>query len=113
MSPDEGRRYPVYMPPTSRTWWLRSGPYRRFAAREITSMFAAIFSGLMIAFLPKEKVLFQADFTLPTPGQPPNDHVKALFPILEKLNLTFDRYIPVHTSATPQTKADLWKAMGK
>ena len=31
----------------------------------------------------------------------------------EKLNLTFDRYIPVHTSATPQTKADLWKAMGK
>jgi glyoxylase-like metal-dependent hydrolase (beta-lactamase superfamily II) len=70
-------------------------------------------NGLMIAFLPKERVLFQADFTLPAPGQPPNDHVKALFPILEKLNLNFDRYIPVHTSATPQTKADLWKAMGK
>jgi len=51
VTPDEGRRYPLYVPPTSRTWWLRSGPYRRFAAREITSMFAAIFSGLMIAFL--------------------------------------------------------------
>ena len=70
-------------------------------------------NGMLIAFLPKEKVLLQGDFTLPAPGQPPNDHVKALFPILEKLNLNFDRYIPVHTTATPQTKADLWKAMGK
>ena len=34
-------------------------------------------------------------------------------PILEKLNLNFDRYINVHTTPTPQTKADLWKAMGK
>jgi len=70
-------------------------------------------NGMLIAFLPKEKVLLQGDFTLPAPGQAPNDHVKALFPILEKLNLNFDRYISVHTTATPQTKADLWKAMGK
>jgi len=70
-------------------------------------------NGMLIFFLPKEKVLVQGDFTLPGPGQPPNDHVKALFPILEKMNLNFDRYIPIHTSATPQTKADLWKAMGK
>ena len=46
-------------------------------------------------------------------GQPANDHVKALVPILEKLNLDFDRYINVHAPATPQTKADLWKAVGK
>ena len=70
-------------------------------------------SGLMIAYIPKEKVLFQGDFSLPAAGQPANDHVKALVPILEKLNLDFDRYINVHTSATPQTKADLWKAVGK
>jgi len=70
-------------------------------------------NGLLIAYLPKEKVLFQGDFSLPAPGQPANDHVKALVPILEKLNLNFDRYINVHTSATPQTKADLWKAVGK
>lgn len=70
-------------------------------------------NGLMIAYLPKEKVLFQGDFSLPAAGQPANDHVKALVPILEKLNLNFDRYINVHTSATPQTKADLWKAVGK
>ena len=70
-------------------------------------------NGLMIAYIPKEKVLFQGDFSLPAPGQPGNDHVKALVPILEKLNLDFDRYVNVHTSATPQTKAELWKAVGK
>ncbi len=70
-------------------------------------------NGLMIAYIPKEKVLFQGDFSLPAAGQPANDHIKALIPILEKLNLNFDRYINVHTSAAPQSKADLWKAVGK
>jgi glyoxylase-like metal-dependent hydrolase (beta-lactamase superfamily II) len=69
-------------------------------------------NGLLIAYIPKEKVLFQGDFTV-TPGQPANDHVKALFPILEKLNLDFDRYINVHASTAPQSKADVWKAVGK
>ena len=69
-------------------------------------------NGMLIAFIPKEKVLFQGDFTV-TPGQPANDHVKALAPILEKLNLDFERYIPVHTVATPQTKADFFKTVGK
>jgi glyoxylase-like metal-dependent hydrolase (beta-lactamase superfamily II) len=71
-------------------------------------------NGLLIAYIPKEKILFQGDFSLPAPGQPGNDHVKALVPILEKLNLVdFDRYINVHTSAAPQNKAELWKAVGK
>jgi len=70
-------------------------------------------NGLLIALIPKERILFQGDFSLPAPGQPGNDHVKALVPILEKLNLDFDRYINVHTSANPQTKAELWKAVGK
>ena len=70
-------------------------------------------NGLIIAYIPKEKILFQGDFSLPAPGQPGNDHVKALVPILEKLNLDFDRYINVHTSAMPQNKAELWKAVGK
>jgi len=69
-------------------------------------------NGLLIAYIPKEKILFQGDFSV-TPGQPANDHVKALVPILEKLNLDFDRYINVHTSAAPQHKADVWKAVGK
>ncbi len=69
-------------------------------------------NGLMIAYIPKERILFQGDFSV-NPGEPANDHVKALVPILEKLNLDFDRYINVHTSAAPQTKADVWKAVGK
>ncbi len=69
-------------------------------------------NGLMIAYLPKEKVLFQGDFSLPTnPGEAGNDHVKALGPVLEKLNLDYNRYINVHTSAQPQTKADFQKAV--
>ena len=44
-------RYPVYTRTYPRWWWLRRGPYLRFAAREITSMFAAGFSVLMLAFL--------------------------------------------------------------
>jgi hypothetical protein len=70
-------------------------------------------NGLLVAYIPKEKVLFQGDFSLPAAGQPANDHVKALVPALEKLNLDFDRYINVHASAAPQTKAELWKAVGK
>jgi glyoxylase-like metal-dependent hydrolase (beta-lactamase superfamily II) len=70
-------------------------------------------NGLLVAFIPKEKILFQGDYSLPNPGQEANDHIKALVPVLEKLKLDFDRYIPVHTVATPQTKAELWKAVGK
>ena len=70
-------------------------------------------NGLLVAFIPKEKILFQGDFSLPAAGQPANDHIKALVPALEKLNLDFDRYLPVHAPAAPQTKADLWKAVGK
>jgi fumarate reductase subunit C len=53
VSRDEGRStpYPVYSRTYPRWWWLRRGPYLRFAAREITSMFAAGFSVLMLAFL--------------------------------------------------------------
>jgi glyoxylase-like metal-dependent hydrolase (beta-lactamase superfamily II) len=70
-------------------------------------------NGLLIAYIPKEKVLFQGDYSV-NPGQPANDHVKALVPALEKLGLTdFDRYINVHASAEPQHKSDVWKAVGK
>ena len=70
-------------------------------------------NGLMVAYFPKEKLLFQGDFSLPAVGQPANDHVKALVPVLEKLKIDFERYINVHAPAVPQTRADLWKAIGK
>ncbi|HXD23582.1 MAG TPA: MBL fold metallo-hydrolase [Gemmatimonadaceae bacterium] len=70
-------------------------------------------NGLTIAYMPKEKVLFQGDFTV-TPGEPANDHVKALGPIvLDKLKLPFERYINVHASAAPQTRADFLKSLGR
>jgi fumarate reductase subunit C len=50
-SDEEGRSYPLYFPKYPRSWWLRKGPYRRFAAREITSMFSAAVSATLLAFL--------------------------------------------------------------
>src|SRR2546423_727512 len=51
VTPEDGSRYPVYVRRIRRTWWLRTGPFRRFAAREVTSMFAAAFSVIMLLFL--------------------------------------------------------------
>ena len=68
-------------------------------------------NGLMVAYIPKEKILFQGDFSLPAAGQPANDHVAALAPVLDRLKLDYDRYINVHASATPQTKADVTAAV--
>jgi glyoxylase-like metal-dependent hydrolase (beta-lactamase superfamily II) len=68
-------------------------------------------NGLLVAWLPKEKILFQGDFSLPAAGQPANDHVMALAPVVKKLNLDFERYINVHTSAAPQMKAEFWAAV--
>ncbi len=72
-------------------------------------------NALMVAYLPKEKVLFQGDFSVnPAQGggmQPANDHVQALVPALEKLGIDYNRYINVHVSAAPQTKADVTAAM--
>jgi len=68
-------------------------------------------NGLMVAYIPKEKILFQGDFSLPANGQPANDHVLALAPVLDRLKLDFDRYINVHASATPQAKVDFAKAV--
>jgi len=67
-------------------------------------------NGLIVAYLPKEKVLFQGDFSV-NPGQPANDHVQAIVPALAKLGLDYNRYINVHVSAAPQTKADVTAAM--
>ena len=67
-------------------------------------------NGLIVAYLPKEKILFQGDFSLGAAGQPANDHVKALAAALDKLKLDYERYINVHASAEPQTRAEVVKA---
>jgi glyoxylase-like metal-dependent hydrolase (beta-lactamase superfamily II) len=69
-------------------------------------------NGMLVAYLPKERILFQADFTI-NPGQPANGFVVTLADNVERLKLDFDRYIPVHAPNpdVPWTKADLMKAV--
>jgi glyoxylase-like metal-dependent hydrolase (beta-lactamase superfamily II) len=73
-------------------------------------------NALIVAYLPRNKVLFQGDFSInPAQGggmQPANEHVRALVPALEKLGIVdYNRYINVHASAAPQTKADVTASM--
>jgi len=70
-------------------------------------------NGMIVALLPKEKILFQADFTLPSPGAEANSFTKSLAENVDRMKLDFNSYVSVHNSATPQTKADLMKAIGK
>ena len=70
-------------------------------------------NGMLVAFIPKEKILFQADYTLPAAGQQPNDHVRALVAFLDRVNLDFERFIPVHAPAAPLNRADVYAAVGR
>jgi glyoxylase-like metal-dependent hydrolase (beta-lactamase superfamily II) len=71
--------------------------------------------GMLVAFLPAQKILFQADFALPQPGQPANPSVVTLVENLDRLKLGFDSYVGVH-APTPdriQTRAELMAAVGR
>ena len=65
--------------------------------------------GMLIAYLPKEKILFTADFPVPVPGQPVNPSTATLIENITRLGLDFDRYVTVHAPAPdrPLTRADL------
>jgi len=67
--------------------------------------------GMLVAYLPEQRILFQADFTLPQPGQAANPFVVALAENVERLGLDFDRYLAVHAAPMPQTRADLMAAL--
>jgi hypothetical protein len=64
---------------------------------------------MLIAYLPKEKILFSADFNPPPPGMPMNPSIPTLVQNIERLQLDFDRHVMVHTPELdrPMTKADL------
>jgi glyoxylase-like metal-dependent hydrolase (beta-lactamase superfamily II) len=66
--------------------------------------------GMLIAYLPKERILFTADFPLPVAGQPMNPSAATLVDNLNRLGLDFERYVTVHAPAPdrPLTRADVF-----
>ncbi len=74
--------------------------------------------GILMAFLPKEKILVEADlYTPPTPGAPAraanaNPNAVALLKDLETLRLDFDTILPLHGPGKA-TRADLYAFVGK
>jgi len=65
--------------------------------------------GMIVAYLPKERILFTADFNVPGPGQAVSPSIATLVQNIERLRLDFDRHIMVHAPNPdrPMTRADL------
>jgi glyoxylase-like metal-dependent hydrolase (beta-lactamase superfamily II) len=65
--------------------------------------------GMLVAYLPKERILFTADFNVPAAGQAVSPSIATLVQNLERLQLDFDRHVMVHAPNPdrPMTRADL------
>ena len=68
--------------------------------------------GMLVAILPRQGILFQADFTLPQPGAQANPFVVTLAQYVAEVDPDFERYLAVHAAQVPQTKADLLATIG-
>jgi glyoxylase-like metal-dependent hydrolase (beta-lactamase superfamily II) len=51
---------------------------------------------MLIAYLPREKILFSADFDAAPPGQPLTPSLATLAANIDRLQLDFDRHVTVH-----------------
>ncbi|MEX2365220.1 MAG: MBL fold metallo-hydrolase, partial [Pseudohongiellaceae bacterium] len=69
--------------------------------------------GMLVGFLPEQEILFQADFTLPQPGNDANPFVITLAEYVAEAGLEFEQYLAVHAAQAPQTMADLMAAIGQ
>lgn len=76
--------------------------------------------GLIVAYLPKEKILVEADAFNPpanpnAPATPPNANNKNLAENMDRLKLDVETFIPIHypPDSRKVTMADFNKAMGK
>lgn len=63
--------------------------------------------GMLVAVLPAQGIMFQADFTLPQPGAEANMFVKTLANYVADNDVQFERYLAVHAANVPQSRADL------
>jgi len=70
-------------------------------------------TGMYVAYLPNERILFEADFTLPVAGAQPNPFVIKLAEYVDKAGLQFDQYLAVHPAPIAQNMADLMAVIGK
>lgn len=74
-------------------------------------------SGILMAFLPKEKIVIEVDVYTPANAPasgpaPVNPSTTNLVDNLEKLKLDFEKILPLHGSGAA-TRADLYAAVGK
>jgi glyoxylase-like metal-dependent hydrolase (beta-lactamase superfamily II) len=65
--------------------------------------------GMLVAYLPKERLLFTGDFNVPAQGQAVSPSIATLVQNVERLKLDFEGHVLVHapTPDRPMTKADL------
>lgn len=66
---------------------------------------------MLIAYLPKEKILFSADFGAPPPGQPVSPSIATLMANLDAKGIDFERHVTVHAPNPDHvlTKHDLFE----
>lgn len=83
---------------------------RRLELHQIKNLHSV---GTIVAYLPNEGILFQADFTLPQPGAQANPFVIDLANYVDQNGLEFEQYLAVHAAQQPQTMDDLLATIGK
>jgi glyoxylase-like metal-dependent hydrolase (beta-lactamase superfamily II) len=69
--------------------------------------------GMLVAVLPQQGVMFQADFTLPQAGAEANPFVRELAQYVADNDVQFERYLAVHAAQEPQSRDDLLGAIGQ
>jgi hypothetical protein len=72
--------------------------------------------GMLVAYLPNQKILFTADFNMPAPNAPPgpvNPSFITLQQNVDRLKLDYNGFIPVHAPNPdrPLTRADVQTLM--
>lgn len=65
--------------------------------------------GMLVVYLPKERILFSGDFNVPAAGQPVSPSIATLVQNVDRLKLDFEAHVLVHppNPDRPLTKADL------
>jgi len=66
--------------------------------------------GMIVAYLPKQRLLFAGDIEVPAPGEAPGQAILAFFQNVDRLKLDFDRYLTATPApGQPVTRAELVK----